>query len=60
MNDNPTQTTNTTTTTTSTSAAALNARRVLYVGGLAEGATEALIQAACVPFGPLVGVTLVC
>ena len=60
MNDNSTQTTNTTTTTTSTSAAALNARRVLYVGGLAEGATEALIQAACVPFGPLVGVTLVC
>eukprot|EP00523_Entomoneis_sp_CCMP467_P007741 CAMPEP_0168734830 /NCGR_PEP_ID=MMETSP0724-20121128/9019_1 /TAXON_ID=265536 /ORGANISM="Amphiprora sp., Strain CCMP467" /LENGTH=157 /DNA_ID=CAMNT_0008781953 /DNA_START=26 /DNA_END=499 /DNA_ORIENTATION=- len=51
----PTTTPTTTTTTTTT---ALNAKRVVYVGGLAADANEPLVRAAFVPFGPLLSVQL--
>mmetsp|Transcript_59914 Transcript_59914/g.69995 ORF Transcript_59914/g.69995 Transcript_59914/m.69995 type:complete len:141 (+) Transcript_59914:306-728(+) len=32
---------------------AIQSRRTVYVGGIADGATEATIRAAFVPFGPI-------
>ena len=37
---------------------ALASKRVVYVGGLAEGATVPLIRAAMIPFGPIQSVDI--
>ena len=44
---------------TDTTSAALSSKRVVYVGGIPDDATEDLIRAAFVPFGNISNVYLV-
>jgi hypothetical protein len=38
---------------------ALASKRVIYVGGLGDGATVQLVRAAMIPFGPIQSVDIV-
>ena len=44
---------------TDTSALLLASQRVVYIGGLSDGATEALVRASMIPFGEIKSVDVV-